>query len=185
MYYGYVQIQREYKRQWYTSYPISRLDFGSLTHSCFFSVRHTFLYSGFQIIFLRHRSWLVYSHPSLSFPRNFSPGIPILTQSGTWFRMQHTKDNNNNKQLFIALASFASALELDIPRFVSNRPLCAPSKQLLFLPSKLVCWPRPYDFPPAKTGPAIETKRCLQWKYKMFFGCGRRWMKWYEKKWLL
>lgn len=32
----------------------------------------------------------MYSQPSLSFPKNFSPGMPILTQSGTW-NIEHFK----------------------------------------------------------------------------------------------
>lgn len=49
---------------------------------CFFSVRHIFFQYGFHIIFFLHKSWEVYSHPSWSLPKCFSPGIPSLTHSG-------------------------------------------------------------------------------------------------------
>lgn len=50
--------------------------FFSGTQICFLAGFQIFFQCDFQTTFFFHRSWLVYSQPSWSLPKNFSPGMP-------------------------------------------------------------------------------------------------------------
>lgn len=143
----------------------------SVLNACFSTVFHCFFHCGFQIIFFFHTSWAVYSAPSWSLPKNFSPGIPSFTHSGTHICFQSTTCSvnlikNSSKKLQSKESSkksyrawckapehlrrnFLEPLSKMEPSLPSTLEPCAPldrefeflSRMVLEFPSKLVWKP--------------------------------------------